>query len=140
MASSRASSRICRMLNIFSSSIRKRCRIEHLALREYQAGGTEPPRFDAVLCSVDVATKEALVEKGVLAFGTEALTAGEAIAEFEEANPAGSTAAMVNGGCCGGHGHDEEHEHAHEGGGCCGGGQEKKEGGWWKGRLRWSRP
>ncbi len=104
--------------------------IEHLALREYQAGGTEPPRFDAVLCgSVDAATKEALVEKGVLAFGTEALTAGEAIAEFEEANPAGQHGGCGGGGCCGGHGHDEEHEHAHEGGGCCGGGQEKKEGG-----------
>jgi len=104
--------------------------IEHLALREYQAAAGEPPRFDAVLCgSVDAATKEALVEKGILAFGTEALTAGEAIAEFEAANPVAQQGGCGGGGCCGGHGHDEEHAHAHEGGGCCGGGGEKKEGG-----------
>ena len=104
--------------------------IEHLALREYQAAGGEPPRFDAVLCgSVDAATKEALVEKGILAFGTEALTAGEAIAEFEAANSVGQQGGCGGGGCCGGHGHDDEHAHAQEGGGCCGGGGEKKEGG-----------
>lgn len=106
--------------------------IEHLALREYQATGAEPPRFDAVLCgSVDAATKEALVEKGILAFGTEALTAGEAIAEFEAVNPVEQRGGCGGGGGCGGHGHDDEHDHAHShaGGGCCGGGGEKKEGG-----------
>ena len=102
----------------------------HVSLREREAGG-EAPRFDAVLCgSIDQATKEALVDKGVLAFGTEARTAGEAIAEFEEAG----FAAQYAGGCgqgggCGGHGHDEGHNHAHAGGGCCGGSHEKKTGG-----------
>ena len=100
---------------------------EHVSLRE-PAGDRDAPRFDAVLCgSVDSATKEALVEKGILAFGTEARTAGEAIAEFEEANLAGGRAGGCGhggGGCCGGHGHDDVHghEHAHDGGGCCGGG------------------
>ena len=65
--------------------------LQHVSLRDQPAEGGEAPRFDAVLCgSIDSATKEALVEKGILAFGTEARTAGEAIAEFEEANLAKS--------------------------------------------------
>ena len=61
--------------------------LQHVSLRDRPAGEGEAPRFDAVLCgSIDSATKDALVEKGILAFGTEARTAGEAIAEFEEAN------------------------------------------------------
>ena len=108
--------------------------LQHVALRDRQAGEGEAPRFDAVLCgSIDSATKGALVEKGILAFGTEARTAGEAIAEFEEANLAayrsgggcGNSGRHAGGGCCGGHDHGEEHSHAHthEGGGCCGGGE-----------------
>ncbi len=108
--------------------------LQHVSLRDRPAGEGEAPRFDAVLCgSIDSATKGALVEKGILAFGTEARTAGEAIAEFEEANLAayrsgggcGNSGRHAGGGCCGGHDHGEEHSHAHthEGGGCCGGGE-----------------
>jgi len=107
--------------------------IQHVALREHAESGGEACLFDAVLCgSVDRATKDALVEKGVLAFGTEARTAGEAIAEFEAANPAAPRSggcgggSHAGGGCCkgGGHGNEEAHghEHGHEGG-CCGGGE-----------------
>ncbi|MDR3298577.1 MAG: hypothetical protein LBU43_00880 [Candidatus Accumulibacter sp.] len=62
--------------------------IRHVALREYQYHGdaAEARPFDAVLCaSFDQATKDALAEKEILAFGTDARTAGEAIAEFETA-------------------------------------------------------
>lgn len=114
--------------------------IQHVALRELPDGGEGAPRFDAVLCgSVDRATKEALVEKGIFAFGTEARTAAEAIAEFEEANLAAQRSGScgggghAGGGCCkgGGHGNEEAHGHAHgHEGGCCGGGEgrEKEEG------------
>lgn len=112
--------------------------LQHVSLRDQPAEGGEAPRFDAVLCgSIDSATKAALVEKGILAFGTEARTAGEAIAEFEEANLAAyRSGGCGGGGCCGGHGHEHEHDHghahdeahaAHEGG-CCGGGGANKEG------------
>ena len=110
--------------------------LQHVSLRDQPAEGGEAPRFDAVLCgSIDSATKEALVEKGILAFGTEARTAGEAIAEFEEANLAAyRSGGCGGGGCCGGHGHEHEHDHAHDEahaaheGGCCGGGGANKEG------------
>lgn len=114
--------------------------VQHVALREHQAGG-DAFRFDAVLCgSVDRATKEALIERGILAFGTEARTAGEAIAEFEAANLAesrsGGCGCSHSGGCgsSGGHSdqetHGHDHDHGAEGGGCCGGGggHEKKSG------------
>ena len=112
--------------------------LQHVSLRDQPVEGGEAPRFDAVLCgSIDSATKAALVEKGIMAFGTEARTAGEAIAEFEEANlAANSSGGCGGGGCCGGHGHEHEHDHghahdeahaAHEGG-CCGGGGANKEG------------
>lgn len=115
--------------------------IRHVALREHLDGAAEVPQFDAVLCgSVDKATKDALVEKGIVAFGTDAATAGEAIAEFEIANPAAAPAGGCGhggehaGGCgcgggghgcdgkggCGGKKHGEEHEHK-EGGCGCGG-------------------
>ncbi len=106
--------------------------LQHVSLRDRPAGEGEARRFDAVLCgSIDSATKDALVEKGILAFGTDARTAGEAIAEFEEANLAAhrsSGCGNGGGGCCGGHGHDHdaEHDHAHEGGGCGGGGAGKE--------------
>lgn len=109
--------------------------VQHVALSGLPAEGGEPPRFDAVLCgSVDRATKEALVEKSILAFGTEARTAGEAIAEFEEANLAAQRSGSCGGGgSCkgGGHGNEEAHGHTHgREGGCCGGGEgrEKEEG------------
>ncbi len=108
--------------------------LQHVSLRDQPAGEGEAHRFDAVLCgSIDSATKEVLVEKGILAFGTEARTAGEAIAEFEEANLAANRSGGCGnggGGCCGGHDHDEEHghAHAHEGSGCCGGGGATNEG------------
>jgi predicted Fe-Mo cluster-binding NifX family protein len=55
--------------------------IRHIDLREYRG---EAPQFDVVLCtSVDRATRDALTEKEILAAGTAARTAGEAIAEFE---------------------------------------------------------
>jgi predicted Fe-Mo cluster-binding NifX family protein len=56
----------------------------HVALREHLDAAAEPPRFDAVLCeSFDEATRKALAEREIAAFGTKARTAGEAIAEFE---------------------------------------------------------
>ncbi|MDR1934488.1 MAG: hypothetical protein LBS49_02695 [Candidatus Accumulibacter sp.] len=109
--------------------------IRHVALREHQPDAAGPPRFDAVLCgSVDKATKAALAEKGILAFGTEARTAGEAIAEFEAAVfPAGRPGAgsgggkgekgghgCHGGGACGGQKHGAGHGHP-EGGCACGG-------------------
>lgn len=103
--------------------------LTHVALREHQEGSATP-RFDAVLCgSVDRATKDALVEQGILAFGTEARTAGEAIAEFEAANPLEHHGGGCGGGCQGG-GHADHDAHGHDGGGCCGGkeGREKKAG------------
>jgi predicted Fe-Mo cluster-binding NifX family protein len=61
--------------------------IRHVALLEHQEGGAEAPQFDVVLCgSVNKTTKDALAERGIIALGTEAQTAGEAIAEFEAAN------------------------------------------------------
>ena len=108
-------------LVIFDTETRE---IQHVSLRDPEGQGGDTPQFDAVLCgSVDKATKEALVEKGILAFGTEALTVGEAIADFEVAYASASHGGCGGGGCCGGggHGHDEHEEHAHEGG-CCGGG------------------
>ncbi|MDR2113007.1 MAG: hypothetical protein LBQ62_07920 [Candidatus Accumulibacter sp.] len=123
--------------------------IRHVDLREQQdgAGGTMP--FDAVLCaSFDKATHAALAERGILAFGTEARTAGEAIAEFETAilpawrpdacrqgdghsaagHAAGGDGEMGGHGCdggggCGGHKLDERRDerHGHKEGGCaCG--------------------
>jgi predicted Fe-Mo cluster-binding NifX family protein len=118
--------------------------IRHVALREYQDqdGAVGARQFDAVLCaSFDKAIKEALAEKGILAFGTDARTAGEAIAEFETAispdcrpeayshdgdhsadgyggggdDEKGGHDGNGNGGCGG-------HEHGHKAGGCaCGG-------------------
>ena len=115
--------------------------IQHVALSDHPGGSpAADSQFDVVLCgSVDKTTKEALVEKGILAFGTDALTAGEAIAEFETLNPsAGRTGGCGHGdehssGGCGGGGHGcdgkggcggKKHgeEHAHKEGGCgCGG-------------------
>jgi predicted Fe-Mo cluster-binding NifX family protein len=118
-------------LLFFDAETRK---VRHVALREHLDGAVEAPHFDVVLCaSVDKATKEALSEKGIFAFGTQARTAGEAIAEFETLNPPrrgpeardyggghGGHGCHGNGGCgrkhgegraegrcaCGGHGRD----------------------------------
>ena len=100
--------------------------LQHVSLRDQPAEGGEAPRFDAVLCgSIDSATKAALVEKGILAFGTEARTAGEAIAEFEEANLAAyRSGGCGGGGCCGGHGHEDGHEHGEGGCACAGHGHD----------------
>ena len=108
-------------LFIFDTETRE---IQHVSLRDPEGAGRDAPQFDAVLCgSVDKATKEALVEKGILAFGTEARTAGEAIADFEAAYSSTSPGGCGGGGCCGGGGHGhEEHTEGHEGG-CCGGGE-----------------
>lgn len=85
----------------------------HLSLRERSPGSGEGVRIDAVLCgSLDRATSQALRERGIRAFGTDAATAVEAIAEFESGALFLETQATT--GCCGGHGD--------EGGGCCGGG------------------
>jgi predicted Fe-Mo cluster-binding NifX family protein len=93
--------------------------VRHVALREPRDDATEAPRFDVVLCaSFDKATREVLSEKGIFAFGTEARTAGEAIAEFEALNPPGrrqDARAHENGehackGGCGGRGHGKGHE------------------------------
>ena len=129
--------------------------LEHVSLRDQQTGAGTAPLFDAVLCgSVDSATKEALIEKGILAFGTEARTAGDAISEFEEANIAeqrsggcGHGSGHAEGGCCkggegradkeghscggkggcGGHGHGEGHDHEHKSGGCGCGSQDQNQ-------------
>ncbi|MDR2452386.1 MAG: hypothetical protein LBE85_11615 [Candidatus Accumulibacter sp.] len=64
--------------------------IRHVALREWRwtDDAPEAPPFDVVLCeSFDEATRKALAEKGVRAFGTNARTAARAIAEFEAINP-----------------------------------------------------
>jgi predicted Fe-Mo cluster-binding NifX family protein len=61
--------------------------IQHVDLLAQQEAGGEAPPFDVVLCgSINKATKDALAERGIIALGTEAQTAGEAIAEFEAAN------------------------------------------------------
>jgi predicted Fe-Mo cluster-binding NifX family protein len=63
--------------------------VRHVALREWNGDDTSgTPPFDVVLCeSFDKATREALAEKGIRAFGTNARTAAEAIAEFAALNP-----------------------------------------------------
>ena len=74
--------------------------IRHIDLRVHRG---ETPRFDVVLCaSVDRATRDALAEKEILAVGTEACTAGEAIAEFEHAG-------QEHGQTVEGNGHHEAH-------------------------------
>ena len=97
---------------------------EHVSLRDDEEGTRAGMPFDAVLCgSFDGATRQALVDRGVMVVGTEARTAGEAIAEFEAANLAlgNITAEHAGGGCCQERGqhadHDETHHHAGEG--CC---------------------
>ena len=99
--------------------------IQHVALSDCPGGSpVADSQFDVVLCgSVDKATKEALVEKGIRAFGTDARTAGEAIAEFETLNPSRSgSGGHGQGGCCGGGGgHDEKGGHGCDGNGGCGG-------------------
>ncbi|MDR2787419.1 MAG: hypothetical protein LBD06_03490 [Candidatus Accumulibacter sp.] len=84
--------------------------IRHVALREHPG---EAPRFDVVLCaSLDRATRDALAERGILAYGTEARTAGEAIAEFEAFDHGAGRSA----GDCGqgeGHGSGSGHHEAH---------------------------
>jgi predicted Fe-Mo cluster-binding NifX family protein len=107
--------------------------VRHVALREHRDGAAEAPQFDVVLCaSVDKATREALSEKGIFAFGTEARTAGEAIAEFEALNPPkhrldarshedGEHGGHACKGGCGGRKHGEGHEDGHGEGRCaCG--------------------
>lgn len=113
---------------------------EQVSLRDFPENAAGSIRIDAVLCSsVDAVTRDSLVERNILAFGTEARTAAQAIAEFEESdwNLSGQESGRCGGhahghegggcGCqgkghgggCGGHGH--EHGHGHEGGGCgCG--------------------
>jgi predicted Fe-Mo cluster-binding NifX family protein len=55
----------------------------HVALREHLDAAADSPRFDVVLCeSFDEATRKALAERGITAFGTNAPTVGEAIDEF----------------------------------------------------------
>ena len=99
---------------------------EHVFLKEQQEGAGANIRFDVVLCgSMDRATKQALAEKGVQAFGTEALTAAEAIAEFEEMNfPDGQKVqfgSSQQGGCGCANPHRDEYGHAEAEGGChCG--------------------
>jgi predicted Fe-Mo cluster-binding NifX family protein len=62
--------------------------IRHVALRGHVGDGAGEPPFDVVLCeSFDEATRTALAEKGIRAFGTDARTAAQAIAEFEAINP-----------------------------------------------------
>lgn len=106
--------------------------IRHLNLRNASTGTVEQSPFDVVLCdSVDGATKQALVDQGILAFGTEARTAGEAIAEFEQANPSifGQKDAAPDDVHQGETARDHA-DHAHEGGcGCGGSGQGKSKGG-----------
>ncbi|MDR3221599.1 MAG: hypothetical protein LBU46_06295 [Candidatus Accumulibacter sp.] len=93
--------------------------IQYVALREHQDGTSDAPQFDAVLCaSIDKASKEALAERGIRAFGTEARTAGEAIAEFEAAVfPGGrpGTGRQAGHGCNGGDagGGPNRHHEAH---------------------------
>jgi predicted Fe-Mo cluster-binding NifX family protein len=61
--------------------------IRHVALREWSEANETPP-FDVVLCeSFDEITRQALAEKGIRAFGTDARTAAQAISEFEALNP-----------------------------------------------------
>jgi predicted Fe-Mo cluster-binding NifX family protein len=107
--------------------------VRHVDLRERQDGAAEAPQFDVVLCaSLDKATREALSERGIFAFGTEARTAGEAIAEFEALNPPGHqpNACGHGNGEHGGHGCEgacggRKHEQAHEQGQCACGGHDR---------------
>jgi predicted Fe-Mo cluster-binding NifX family protein len=61
--------------------------IQYVALREWKQTNEAPP-FDVVLCaSFDETTRQALIDKDIRAFGTNARTALQAIAEFEAINP-----------------------------------------------------
>ncbi|WP_153109536.1 NifB/NifX family molybdenum-iron cluster-binding protein [Propionivibrio limicola] len=107
----------------------------HLSLREQSAGAGQSVRIDAVLCgSFDSMTKMALSQRGIKAFGTEAKTVSEAIAQFEngelysEQEESGCCDSHEGGGgCCGGKNHEQGADHAHGGG--CGGGHGHASGG-----------
>ena len=98
---------------------------ELICLREQKEGAGAVMPFDAVLCgSVDHATKQALAEKGVQAFGTEALTAAEAIADFEEMNPdcrSRGSKRQENCACDNHRCDDDTHGHEHAENSCRGG-------------------
>ncbi|SFN60972.1 Predicted Fe-Mo cluster-binding protein, NifX family [Formivibrio citricus] len=74
---------------------------------------------DAMLCgSIGRRQFIGLLSQGIQIYGTDAATAEQAIAEFEN----GALEPVSAAAGCGrhGHGHSHRHEHAH-GGGCCGG-------------------
>ena len=95
--------------------------VRHLSLRGDEGDTIEQFPFEVVLCeSLDEVTKRALSDRGILAFGTEARRAGDAIVEFEEANP---TAAVPDEDVPEGDGQQAAHDlgdHAHGGGCGCG--------------------
>lgn len=104
----------------------------HVSLRDQSSGAGESFRIDAVLCgSIDRPTKMALAQRGIRAFGTDAATVAEAVAQFEsgalflenEQESGGCGGQGHGGGCCGGKSHGAEDAHAGGcGGGGCGGG------------------
>ncbi|GHU32114.1 hypothetical protein AGMMS50256_21670 [Betaproteobacteria bacterium] len=82
-----------RHLLFFDTDTRDIRHVDLLAQQEHQEDEAEAPQFDVVLCgSVNKATKDVLAERGIIALGTEAQTAGEAIAEFETVNLAAGPA------------------------------------------------
>ena len=83
------------------------------SMSELSSGIEEEVLMDAVLCgSINRITLKTLLEQGIAVYGTDAPTAGQAIAQFE----AGELQAAVLGGGCGGHAHS-----AGGAGHCCSG-------------------
>ncbi|MBS1227292.1 MAG: hypothetical protein H6R17_569 [Proteobacteria bacterium] len=110
---------------LFFDTETRRC--EQISLREAPAGSAENIEIHAVLCgSINRVTLRTLIEQGIAVYGTEAQTAAQAIAQYENGELEAAVVAAAGhgnaGGCgcsghgdaggCGGHGH----EHGKEGG------------------------
>ena len=106
---------------------------EEISLRDQPAGAADNIQIHAVLCgSINRITLRALTDQGIKVYGTEAATAGQAIAQYErgELDVASGNCGHEHapgthhgaggegrGGCCGSHGE----AHGHGDAGCCGG-------------------
>ena len=108
---------------------------EQISLREAPAGAAEDMQIHAVLCgSINRVTLRTLIEQGIAVYGTEAQTAAQAIAQYEN----GELEAAVVTPAAAGHAHGQgggcacsqapaaeaaggEHGCQGDGGGCCGG-------------------
>ena len=124
---------------------------EEISLREPSGRAAEDMQIHAVLCgSINRVTLRTLIEQGIAVYGTEAQTAAQAIAQYENGELEAAVVAPAaaghahgkdggcacsqapgeaaggehgchgDGGCCGGQAHAHD-RHGNASGGCCGG-------------------